>query len=224
MDEEGALQPCNSCISFDQPSDSKTEGKRYHFPPGVDLGTSYGSYLHSSTSPLKSRQKAAAAKSNRDSHRVSSIPKLPALVTDQSSRRMVIRCEDDSNRYGSVEKTFNVVHADSRTYATSKSARFNSSVNTIYVDLQLLIESLVDLKGRLKHAGIDTSVLRAACNTLTPAHLELRAVVERLDQGGDDPLITAETLQLVMVYIQTIMQALMDQTEHIKPSGEEPRV
>lgn len=225
MDANDALPVCSSCVSLDKQNDSKNTSKNYHFPAGIDLGTSYGSYLHSSTSPRKPHPKVAAAKSYRDNHRVSSIPKLPAVVTDSSIKREVIRHEESASDHDdSIGKPFNFLVADSCTSSTRKCARFSSSVSTIYMDLQLLIESLVDLKGRLKYAEIDSSVLRAACNTLAPAYRELRTVVERLDQGGDDPLITAETLQLVMVYIQTIMQALIDQTEHIQPTGGGSRV
>lgn len=96
------------------------------------------------------------------------------------------------------------------------------SLTSLCNDLRLLIESLVDLEEQLSRSNVESSALATLCATLLPAHKELKDVVSRLTSQGrhaNDPLVTGESLELMMLYMQLILQALMDQSKQLKSAG-----
>lgn len=221
-EEEDLLVYGSSCFSLDQESSGGQEHSTtsYRFPAGVDLGTSYGSYLQASQCGRQSF--IASNRSPARSKQASSVPKLPPLAVgkDVVVLRPVSEVQDDTSISSG---SFTWSRGGGLTRATGKTLKASSashpSLRSLCNDLHLLIESLVDLKDQLSRSNMDNSALGTLCSTLLPAHRELREVVSRLTGQAGDPRVTGESLQLVMLYMQLILQALMDQSKLLKGSA-----
>ena len=224
-EEENMLIFGSSCFSLDQESAGEQERSTvsYRFPAGVDLGTSCDSYLLSQGTrrPLES----TARSPGKTKHSNSSIPKLPPLAAgkDLVLLHPVSEVQDDIS---SLESSFNWSKSGGLPGSTGRAMKTPlakpPSLISLCSDLHLLIESLVDLKDQLSRSNVESSALDTLCATLLPAHRELKGVVNRLTSQGrhaSDPLVTGESLQLMMLYVQLIIQALMEQSKQLKGVG-----
>lgn len=222
VDEADDMLVCgNSCFSLDQ---SKPE-QSYRWPPGVELGASYGSYLlHSQGGARVPARIPAKTKQGG-----SSIPKLPPIAGAATKGHAPLGPVSEADDSGATDTESSLdsfcwsrsgggVRARHTRAVTRESATTSPSLQTLTSDLRFLIDSLVDLKQHLVHCKVINPSLVSLCDMLLPAHDDLRAIVNRLSSHGgqSDHLMVGESLQLVMLYLHLITQSLGEQVKLLR--------
>ena len=212
----------NSCCSLDQDNGGGYQStSSYKFLSGIDLGASYGSYLLPSQSGRRQLPQAGFTHAGKNKQS-SSVSRLPPLAAGRGlvSLRPVSEVQDDASSV--LSSSFGWSRSGGLPAMTTKAPQPLSgapSLTSLCKDLHQLIKSLVDYKDHLLHRDADGSALESLCNTLLPAHRELEGVVRRLTGGGkqakSDSGMSIETLQLIMVYMQLILQALTEQNKQL---------